>query len=286
MNENKNDLLQEQYVAHGGSTGYVTPISVDNTNVDASESHLNGRERDNIVKASIQANSNISEEQVTTVNNEIRVKKKKPIITVMVFTVLIVVIILIIKLVPPIVNSYTSKNTTTTTTTTTTQNTEMLFLNYLQNNNKLRKFTNDKETFILLPYGYDLHESTYYYAYLSNDNKELGTYKLGSDKLDLFVGDSMKEFNVEKNKIKSTLGLLEMNPDDIKMYSYKDSNISKVVVLNNDNTIVYLDSTNQETSTVIGDYIENDSSIQFDDVIFNKIDNNLEINGIKLTLNE
>ena len=284
MDQNNKDLLQEKYVEQGGSTGYVQPTSVNAENVDITESHLNGRERDNIVKASIQANNNISEEQVTTVNNQIQINKKKPIILLIVLIIIGVAIFFIIKYIPKVTKKYIKTTTTTTVETTTTRNVELDVLNYLRDNNKARKFSNDTETLLLLPYGYDLHENVYYYAYISNDNNEVGTYKLGTDKISLVAIDTMKEFNIEKGKIKTSTGLLSMN-DDIKLYTYKDSNISKLLVLSNA-TAFYLDSTNLETSTSLMNYTENDTSIQVDDKVFNKVDEKtIEIDNVKLTLN-
>ena len=287
--ENKTELLQKEYVASGGSTGYVQPTSISTENVDISESH--SRERESIVRASVQVNESVKEDQVNEVNNQIKVKKKSPILTIIILIILIACIVLIIKFIPPIVNNYVDSKTTTTTTTTTTRSLHLDFIDYLSNKKIVRKFSNNDEVLLLLPFGIDIFEKKDIYLYIDKDgNKEYGNYVLGTDKIELNNQNGSREYHIEDTSIKTIYGSLTKDDSEYKSYSYKDDRSSKYVVLNADDNYsisLYVSSDLEKTEYTIGNYLEDDVNITIENsIVFNKIDiNTIEKDGNQLTLN-
>ena len=152
---------------------------MENNNNNINNGFIN-RERENIVKATIDANNSINEEQVKTVNNKIKVKKKNY------FLIAIVVIIclaLAVYLTYYGVFKIKNKMDQITSTTTTITTKENVVLSYL-NKDIVKKFKNENSILYILPKSYGI------VIKLDISNNELissnyGTYNIESEGINI-----------------------------------------------------------------------------------------------------
>lgn len=266
-----------------------TNSNLNNNNI-GNDTMLN-RERENIVEATIQANTSIDEEKALTVNDQIKVKKRNK------FVIFLSVLFAIIVLIASSFGIYklthkimTYDDEPTTTTTTTTKLSELVrFENYLNNTDKVRKFASANYILMLSPYGYDLKDNKNYYLLLNISdnaliNAKYGTYTLNEgilklDDIELNYNESGISYNNESMRTYDT---------EMKYYQYKDNNKSYLLIINgtlrNEYALFIESDINNTTVKSIG-YKETLESITLNDsTVFAKVNDNVTYNNYTLKM--
>lgn len=282
MNNNQNN---------DNNNNYVIPQSIDTTNDIPHNDTMLNRERDNIVSATIQANSAIDKRQATEVNNEIKIEKRHGYMFVVVIVTVIVVSIavgfVIYKLTSSVVKYSDDKHSTTTTTITTSPLDR--FNSYLRDYSKVRKFVGDNYILLLTKDGIDLKNNKEYYLLLHTSDEGLienkyGTYTIENNKVKL--DNSSYEYNQEG--IKYNDELLKIYDSEMKYYQYKDNEISYLLIINatmKNEFSMFISSNKDNVDVKLQTFKETDSSITLgDNTVFAKVENNITYNNYTLTL--
>lgn len=234
------------------NNNYVTPESVDLSKVDVgtNDNALN-RERDNIISASIQANSAINEESAKVVNNSIKFKKRNPIISIFIGIFFIGIAVLLSYFCYSLITEHLKKDEEAPTTTTTTTAPVNNFLDYIGNYGKLRKFQNNNTILILLPTLVD-NNKIYIYLNISDEGiiiQEQGTYNIINGVLGLSSTDNYyRTYKVAEDALVTDGVRLNTYDEEVKYYVAMNEEIESILIINNTlfNEIAYLyDGTSQ-----------------------------------------
>lgn len=264
--------------------------NVSNQVVNTQADTMLNRERDNIVAATIDANASIDEKKALDVNNQIKHKKvNKFVIFLAVLFAIAVIIVAGYGIVKLTNKAMTYGDESTTTSTTTKQSEQSKFLNYLNDQTKIRKFQGDNYILVLCPSGLDLtNDNKDYYILLnvsSNGllNAKYGAYTLNEGVLKLDnqetpIGDNGITYNNESLKIFDT---------EMKYYLYKDSTRSYLLYINGtlkNEQYFFIDSSTI-TNVKLGSYTETLDSITLNDnTVFTKVNNDVTYNNYTLKM--
>lgn len=261
-----------------------------NSNINSQADTMLNRERENIVAATIDANANIDEKKALDVNNQIKQKKVNKFVIFLAVLFAVVVMIIAGYGIVKITNkamTYDDESTTTTTATKLTQ--ESRFLNYLNEENKVRKFQGDNYILVLCPSGLDLaNAGMNYYIFLNISdngllNAQYGTYTLNEGVLKL----DNQEITVGDNEIIYNNESLKMYDTEMKYYQYKDTTRSYLLFINGTlkNTQYFFIDSSTITKTKLGSYVETLDSITLNDnTVFTKVNNDLTYNNYTLKM--
>ncbi|MCH5166694.1 MAG: hypothetical protein J1F35_02255 [Erysipelotrichales bacterium] len=266
------------------NNNYVTPEQVDlsKVNVVKQDTTLN-RERDNIVSASIQANSAINEESAKTVNNTIKVKKKNPVISLIIGLFFIAIAGGLSYVGYRLLDDYIKKDDARHTTTTTTTQEVNRFHEYLVNYSKLRKFQNSNTILILLP---TIYPKTQKYMLFNTSEEgilyqEEGTYNIVNNVLGLTSSeDGYRTFVITEINLIADGISLDTFDQEVKYYAQTQEEIERILVING--------TTNNEVAYYcdlgvcsIHKYTEDAEAITLDNgITFAKNENNIINNDI------
>lgn len=241
---------------------------MENNNNNINNGFIN-RERENIVKATIDANNNINEEQVKTVNNKIKVKKKNYFLI-----ALIVIICLALAVYLTYYGVFKIKNkmdqiTSTTTTVTTKEN---VVLSYL-NKDIVKKFKNENSILYILPKSYGI------VIKLDISNNELissnyGTYNIESEGININLNNENELYKITETGIEGSQSY-KLDDSEFKYYEYKDEEISEMVLVNGTLGLesIYMVDTNHLINSYV--YLEDKESITLGDKVFKKVGDSL-----------
>lgn len=277
------------------NNNYVNPEKVDlsNANLDEASDILN-RERENIVSATLQVNAAINENDVTTVNNAIKVKKKNSFINTLVVILCLIVGGSLIFLMTKYAIKYINEGENTTTKIpTTTMNLHERVLAYLNDTTHVRKFENSESIILLLPSNYDLVNNQNYYLNINRDsnaiiNEEYGTYSINEDTL--ILNESQEKFVITEGGISSDDTILNIFDSEYKYYYYNNGVEAYILLVNGTlkaETSLFLSSSNNVTNVSISRFIETPENITLNSgEAFIKSGNNVSFNNLILTLAE
>lgn len=241
---------------------------MENNNNNINNGFIN-RERENIVKATIEANSNVNEEQVKKVNNKIKVKKKNYFLI-----TLVVIICLTFAVYLTYYGVFKIKNkmdqiTSTTTTITTKEN---VVLSYL-NKDTVKKFKNESSILYILPKSYGI------VIKIDISNNELirtsyGTYNIESENISINLNNENELYKITETGIEG-IQSYKLDDSEFKYYEYKDEKISEMVLVNGTLGLesTYMIDTNHLINSFV--YSENKESITLGDKIFKKVGDSL-----------
>ncbi len=259
------------------SHNVVAPTEL-NTRVVQINTHSNketilGRERANIVNATLQANNQLDEKKAQQINNKYNIEEKtqmqKFLTGVAIFMVIAVALILLFRGIK-LLGDTAKELTATTTTTTTTQSVANRILTYTTNNTIIRKFTDSARVLILLPHGLCTdQQSKGLYIYTTQTNENLyvtkGTYRALGGKLQL-VSDNNEliTFVIGDDGLQSEDVLLKMNSNEIKYYS-RDGEVFVVNGTANRNFAVYIGGDPNSLTFTYGKSNEDDKTIVIGD---------------------
>ena len=278
---------------NNNNNNYVAPKSVDLNNANINEaSDILSRERENIVSATLQANSSINEEEAKIVNNAIKVKKRNPLISALIIIICLLIGGLLIFLVLKYSKEFIDSGYQTTTITTTTKLTKLdKVSNYLNDLSKVRKFETSNRIIFLLPENYDIVNNNLYYFNINKSestviNQSYGTYTIVDNVLRLNgIGE---KYEINEEGISNNGIVLNIYDDEYKYYYNKGNEYNSLLLINGTlrcETSLYLTSTTTSTNIIISDYIENQDNITLSNgMVFNKVDKSIVNNNIYLTL--
>lgn len=228
------------------------------------------QEREDIQKATIEANESINEEEVKNVNNKIKVKKKN-----IFFRIIVVVMCLIIASlltyygVHFIKNEMEKDNNTTQTTTKVLNHVKT----YIDNVNKVRRFKNDEQIIFLLPMAYNNRAIVMNISDKELINSYYGTYNILSDSVEINIDNSNNKYELTKNGIKDTNELL-MDDSEYKYYIYNNEELILIDAYTNNSYLI------ESGKDIISyKYEEKENEIVIGDKSYNKVNDNLVINN-------
>ena len=273
------------------NNNYVAPKNVDLNNANLNEaSDILNRERENIVSATLQANSSINVEEAKKVNDAIKVKKRNPFINALIVLACFVVsgalIFFVVKYSKEFIDSEDEKITTTTTKLTM----HAKVLNYLSDLTKVRKFETSSRIIFLLPEKFDLvNNNLYYFSIDKNEssviNQTYGTYTIVDEVL---VLDSNEKFEITEGGISYNDVILNVYDDEYKYYYSKTDGYNSLLLINGTlkcETSLYLTSNLTSTNIIMSDFQEDQASIKLSNgLVFNKDGLSLVNNNERLTL--
>lgn len=276
-NENNNNNNQ--------NNNYVKPQNVDlsNVNIDKSNENALNRERDNIIKASVQVNNSVNETQAKIVNNTIKVKKRNPIVSFLIGAFFITIAGVLAYFGFRLLRTYITYDDAKHTTTTTTTQKVNYFANYTYDTTKLRRFQNDSSILFIMPSGTS-SKARYIYVEYSSDGslkEESGTYNI-KDRTITLVSDNatQKIYDIESSNLKSGDTYLNMSDQEYKYYSNKSGDTESILIVNAsvNKTFAYFYDTNNNIFT---NFKETTSSIDLENgMLFTKSGNDLIYNGL------
>ncbi len=279
---------------NNNNNNYVAPKSVDLNNANLNEaSDILSRERENIVSATLQANSSINEEEAKVVNNAIKVNKRNPFISSLIVFICLLIGGLLIFLVLKYSKEFIESEDKPTTTTTTKLTKLDKVSNYLNDLSKVRKFETSNRIIFLLPENFDLVNNNLYYfdIYKSESaviNQSYGTYTIVNDVLTL--NEIGEKYEINESGIGNNDIILNIYDDEYKYYYNKGNEYNSLLLINGTlkcETSLYLTSTSTITNIIISDYIESQDNITLSNgIVFNKVDKSLVNNNIYLTLGQ
>lgn len=290
MNNNDNDNI-------------VTPkkLQPNDINITNDDTMLN-RERENIVKATIDANSSIDKKKALSVNDEIKIKKLHPIIRFLLILFFLTVAVFIAFICFLATKKFIDAGEETTTTREVAQ--ENKLIKYL-NKDAVRKFEantsynyKDKnyEQFILLltPKGYDLYNNKDVFILIMGNEVEMssyvGTYTILGNVIDLTTENDTISLEIkDETLVCESLGIMpKISDTEMKYYTYKDENQAKILLINatlKKELAIYIESNLQEKNIIKGPFTESAETIILNDNIhFVKEGMNIMHDDILLTL--
>ena len=210
------------------SHNVVAPTQV-NQNVVHVSTHdtILGRERSNIVNATIQANKGIDEKKAEQINNKFQMEEKtqmqKFLVTVGIIMGCLVALILIFKVIK-FVGDKTAATVAPTTTTTTTTSVLDKTTAYVTANSKVRRFSDDNNIMFLLPTGFNVSQHTSGIFIKANISKTpttflKGTYHIKAGNIQLTCDDkTLLTYTITEAGIASGSELLKVNDSEYKYY--------------------------------------------------------------------
>jgi len=224
MNGNLNDRNDSHNVVK--PTELNTRVVQVNTNTNRET--ILGRERANIVSATVQANNNLDKKKAEQINNKFNIEEKtqmqKFLTGVAIFMIIAIALILLFKGIK-LLGDTAKTLTETTTTTTTTQSPLNKNMAYVTSNTILRKFTDSSRVLILLPHGLCVDQQSkglYIYTTITNDSlySSKGTYRVIGGKMQL-VSDKneIMTFTINNDGLQSEDVLLKVNSNEVKYYA-------------------------------------------------------------------
>ena len=224
MNGNINDRNDSHNVVK--PTELNTRVVQVNTNTNRET--ILGRERANIVSATVQANNKLDKKKAEQINNKFNIEEKtqmqKFLTGVAIFMIIAIALILLFKGIK-LLGDTAKSLTETTTTTTTTQSPLNKNMAYVTSNTILRKFTDSSRVLILLPHGLCVDQQSkglYIYTTITNDSlySSKGTYRVIGGKMQL-VSDKneIMTFTINDDGLQSEDVLLKVNSNEVKYYA-------------------------------------------------------------------
>ena len=252
------------------SHNVVAPTQV-NQNVVHVSTHdtILGRERSNIVNATLQANSNIDKKKAEQVNNKFQMEEKtqmqKFLTTVGVIMGVLIALILIFKIIK-FVGDKTAAVVAPTTTTTTTQSALNKTMQYVNSTTIVRKFSDNNNIFLLLPAGFNVPQQSKGIYIKANISKipttfVKGTYNIVSGNVQLIGDDNTTiTYTITETGLASGSELLKVNNSEFKCYG-ADGELLIVNGTPGHNFVYYLGGTANSLTVAYGDSMETDKAI-------------------------
>lgn len=219
-------------------------------------------ERENIQKATIEANENIDEKKAKEVNNKIKVHKKNIFVKILIIIICLIVALFLTYYGVNIIKENLKEENTTTTTT---QNRIKL---YVDNVNKIRKFKNNNNIIYLLPMSFESKTININIRDMELITYDFGTYNIKSDSIDIKTDEEINSYQINSNGLNNDYIIDEsefkyyVSNDEIILI---DAYINKCFIIN-------------ETIEV-KEYIEYDDKIIIDSLEYIKENENIINNG-------
>lgn len=241
---------------------------MENNNNNINKGFIN-RERENIVKATIDANSSINEEQVKTVNNKIKVKKKNYFLIALVVIICLALAVYLTYYGVFKIKNKMDKLTSTTTIVTTKEN---IVLSYL-NKDIVKKFKNENSILYILPKSYGI------VIKLNISNNKLissnyGTYNIESEGININLNNENELYKITETGIEGHQSY-KLDDSEFKYYEYKSEEISEMILVNGTLGLesIYMVDTNHLINSYV--YLEDKNSITLGDKVFKKVGDSL-----------
>ena len=263
-NQNNDNIVQPQLVD-------LTKVNVTN------DDNLLNRERDNIVSATIQANSAVDEQKAIDVNDQIHIEqgftKNKKITIGLIIAIVLVASLAIGVLISKVMNSDDSTTTKPIITGAITS-----FKDRILDGSKVRRVENDSYVMLLLPSKYNKYmllektTGTYTTGVLSIDNDIKITDGAGTE----------TTLSIAENKLVYNGNMLSYSDGEYKYYM-NDSVILLINATMGQEKALYINN-GQE---VLDSFVESDTAITLNNgTVFTKNGTDLTIDGITLKMGE
>ena len=241
-----------------------------------------GRERSNIVNATIQANQNIDEKQAQRINNKYQVAEEKTqmqkfLIGVGAVMAVLVGLILIFKLIKFVGDSTVApEDKTTTVETTTALSPYQRAVGYANSTGKIRRYSSSNQVLFLLQYGKftgDSNSGVFILANISQDNVAInkGTYNIVTNTIQLKENNTVFRYNVVDDGLSSGNAILNIDDNEYKIYA----NDKEMLIVNgtmDHNFGVYINESVDNSKTIYGNSVETRDYIKVGTATFNKTD--------------
>lgn len=265
----------------------VRPENIDFNNIKVQENDsMLGRERENIVKATIEANKNLDEKKAYKVNEEIRIKKMHPFIRIIIVLLSLIIAISLSYLTFKLIKNTMDNDNLKMTTTTTKASEYDRIMNYINKTDNIRKFQDDQTILVLSPKGYDLVNGNNYYLLINYDLNGLkstsyGNYSIFDDELKLNTLDAGEiSYKITKDGITFNGAILKIFDSEMKYYSKKSNNKTELLIINGtlkSEYAMYITSDGNITNVLTSSYLEDKEKISLNiGLEFKKDGNNLK----------
>ena len=241
-----------------------------------------GRERSNIVNATIQANQNIDEKQALRINNKYQVAEEKTQMqkfligtgAVMAVLVGLILIFKVIKFIGDTAVPPESK--TTTVEATTTLSPLQRSMAYANSTNRIRRYSSQNQILFLLQAGKftdDDKNGVFILADISQDNVSIhkGTYNVVTSTIQLNENKVIYKYSVVDAGVSTGNNTLRIDDNEYKVYA----NDKEMLIVNgtmDHNFGFYINESIDNNNTIYGNSVETRDYIKVGTATFNKTD--------------
>lgn len=273
----------------------VSPTSVDLSQINISDNDtMLGRERENIVKATIEANDAIDEKKAIKVNDSIKEKKMNPLLRAVIVILLLTLTCAIAYFAIAFVKSVGKDGNEDIPTTTTKRSELAKIQDYINDFSRMRKFQDDNTIILLSPKSFDLVNGLNYYLLINYTEEGIkdtsyGTYSVDEENVKLTATNSPEvSYKITDKGISLNGAILNIMDSEMKYYEYKSKNETKLLIINGtlkSEYAMYIESNLNDTKVITTPYVETMESITLNTgLVFKKVNNKLKYGSSELTL--